>query len=60
MRGAKLASRVDIPINHLILLDKISKLGYRERRSAVRDLCTGNLSKTLALCAAQSHIVAVR
>jgi hypothetical protein len=45
---------------YLKLLPKYPKLDFYATLQNSVDFCTGNDSKALALCAARSHIVAVR
>jgi len=48
------------PHNHLKLLKKVTDVAFLSNPTADAIFCTGNDLKTLALCAARSHIVAVR
>jgi hypothetical protein len=41
-------------------MNKTLNLGAAGQGFAAQEFCTGNDSKALALCAARSHIVAVR
>jgi hypothetical protein len=46
--------------NHLKSLMKVTDVAFLSNPAADAIFCTGNDLKTLALCAARSHIVAVR